>query len=173
MEAEIAVGGEFFEKTVRNHGRTASAAFFSRLEDKNDRAAETARGGKVPGGGQQRRDVAVMPAAVEGAGVHGGMRKSIGFAHRERVHVGAKADAAFAAAVAQDADDPCLADSLVHLDAPAAEFLGDDARRAGFFIGNFRMRMEIAAKGAVFLKVRGNFRKDVHGDVRKEKRRNP
>src|SRR6185437_4153422 len=72
--------------------------------------------------------------------------------HRQRVHVGTKADALAAAAVAlEHADHAGAAEPAMHLDAPLRQLVGDDARGAHFLEADLGMGMQVAADRGEFL----------------------
>ena len=65
------------------------------------------------------------------------------FVDGQRVHVGAQAQAAWAAAIAQHADHTGFADAGVYFIAPFQEQPGDQRRSAAFFEPQFRVGMDI------------------------------
>src|SRR3546814_15689603 len=80
--------------------------------------------GGVPGSAQEHGGVAVMAACVHAPGVLRAVGRVPLLVHRQRVHVGAQADAATAAAVAvQHTDDAGAGNAAMHLDAPRLQFL--------------------------------------------------
>ncbi len=105
VQAIELVAGEFLEQAVLDHGAGAAEAFLGRLEDQMHGAVEVAGFGEVARGAEQHRGVAVMAAAVEAAG-DGGAPFQVGvLLHRQRVHVGAQANALAAVALALDHPD--------------------------------------------------------------------
>ncbi len=152
MQAVDLVAGKFFEQPVLDHGAGAAKAFFGRLEDEMHGAVEIAGLGKIARGAEQHGGVAVMAAAVEAAG-NGRAPFQVGvFFHRQRVHVGAQADALAAVALAlEHADDAGAAKAAMHLDAPLLQLVGDDARGADFLETDLGMRVKIAADRGEFV----------------------
>ena len=93
VQAVDLVAGKFLEQPVLDHGAGAAEAFFGRLEDEMHGAVEVAGLGEIARGAEQHGGVAVMAAAVEAAG-NGRAPFQVGVLfHRQRVHVGAQADA--------------------------------------------------------------------------------
>ena len=89
---------------------------------------------------------------VVAAGVHlpfvlGAVREFVLFEQRQRVHVGAQADRARAAALAQNADDAGLGQPAMHFQAVCGEFASDDVGGARFLEGKFGVRVDISADG--------------------------
>src|SRR5438552_2456608 len=99
------VAGKFLEQPVLDHGAGAAEAFFGRLEDEMHGAVEIPGLREIARGAQQHGGMAVMAAAVEAAG-NGRAPSQIGiFFHRQRIHVGAQANASAAAALALEHAD--------------------------------------------------------------------
>jgi hypothetical protein len=146
------VAGEFFEQAILEHGARAAKAFFGRLEDEVHGAVEIAGLGEITRGAEQHGGVAVMAAAVKTAG-NGRAPAQIGvFFHRQRVHVGAQANAFGARTLAlEHADHAGAAQPAMHLDAPSLELLGDDARRAHLLETDLGMGMKIPADRGEFV----------------------
>ena len=69
--------------------------------------------------------------------------KSFEFLHWQRVHVGAQPDGGAAAAL-QRPHHAGLGEALVHVDAPAAQALGDESGGAVLLERGLRMRVEVA-----------------------------
>ena len=152
MQAVNLVAGKFFEQPVLDHRARPAKAFFGRLEDEVHGAVEVPGFGEIACGAEQHGGVAVMAAAVEAAG-NGGAPFQIGvFLHRQRVHVGAQADALAAGAVAlEHADHAGAAETAMHLDAPLGQLVGDDAGGPHFLETDLRMRVKIAADRGEFV----------------------
>ncbi len=152
VQAVELVAGELLEQALLDHGAGAAEAFFGRLEDEMHGAVEIPGLGEIARGAEQHGGVAVMAAAVEAAG-NGRAPFQIGvFLHRQRVHVGAQADALGPAAVAlEHADHAGAAQAAMHLDAPLRQLLGDDAGGADFLKADFGMRMQVAADRSEFV----------------------
>jgi hypothetical protein len=131
--------------------RTAEA-FLGGLEDEVHGAVEVAGLGEIARGAEQDGGVAVVTAAVEAAG-DGRTPFQVGiFFHRQRIHVGAQADAPGAAAFAlEHADDAGASKSAMNLDAPLRELIGDDAGGADFLEADFGMGMQVAADRGEFV----------------------
>ena len=97
VQAIELVAGEFLEQAVLDHRARAAETFLGRLEDEMHGAVEIACLGEIARGAEQHRGVAVMTAAMEAAG-NGRAPFQVGvLLHRQRVHVGAQADALAAA----------------------------------------------------------------------------
>ena len=96
--------------------------------------------------------MAVMAAAVEAAG-NGRAPSQIGvFFHRQRIHVGAQANASAAAALAlEHADHAGAAEAAVHLDTPLRQFVGNDPGSADFLEADLGMRVQIPADRGEFV----------------------
>ena len=152
VQAVDLVAGKFLEQPVLDHGAGAAEAFFGRLEDEMHGAVEIPGLGEIARGAEQHGGVAVMAAAVEAAG-NGRAPFQIGVLfHRQRVHVGAQADALGAAALAlEHADHAGAAEAAMHLDAPLRQLVGDDAGGADFLEADFGMRVQIAADRGEFV----------------------
>ena len=146
MQPVDLVAGEFLEQAVLDHGARAAEAFFGGLEDEMHGAVEISGLGQIARGAEQHGGVAVMAAAVEAAG-NGRAPAQIGVLfHRQRVHVGAQADALAASALAlEHADHAGAAEAAMHLDAPLRQLVGDDAGGADFLEADLGMGMQIAA----------------------------
>ncbi len=65
------------------------------------------------------------------------------FVYGQRVHVGAQAQPAWAAAIAQHTDHTGLADAGVHFIAPLRQQTGDQRRGAALFKTQFRVGVDI------------------------------
>ncbi len=132
------------EEALFDHAPRATAALLGRLEDDMDGAVELARGGQMSRRGQQHRRVPVVPARVHLAEDLAGPGLAAGLLHRQRVHVGADADAARTRSMAKGADHPRAAQATVHLPAPTLQAFGHQRRRHMLFIGQFRLRVDLA-----------------------------
>ena len=107
-----------------------------------------------------------MAAGVHPAGVPAGVRESVEFLHRQRVHVGAQAHAAPAgAAVASlhDADDAGHSHAPVNGNAPFGQLLRHPLGGANFLKAQLGMGMQITAKGRHVGGVAGKGLDEVHG----------
>ncbi len=148
------VAGEALEQFVGQHRAGAAQPFLGRLEDEHRRAVEIARLGQVACGAEQHHRVRVVPAGMHHAGALRGPGQVGAFVDRQRVHVGAQADRAAAAVPAavpatpalQHADDACLADAGMRLDAPFGQQVGDDARRPDLVEPQLGVGMKVAAE---------------------------
>ncbi len=89
----------------------------------------------------------VVAAGVHLAFVHRAVIEGVLLQDLQRVHVGAQADGAFAAAFFQHADNPGVTDRAMHLEAEALQQLGDLVRGAVFLEGEFRMAMDVVPPG--------------------------
>ena len=104
-----------------------------------------------------------MTAGVHDAWSTGLERNVCDLLDRQRVHVGAKADAAVVASLApQHADDAGLADLPVDLDAPVREMPGHDAGRALLLETKLRMRMKIPPQRDKIVRVAGDAIENAH-----------
>ena len=92
-----------------------------------------------------------MTAAMKAAGNRRAPAQ-VGFLlHRQRIHVRAQTNPLRAVTFAfEQADNTGAAEAAMHLDAPAREFLSDDAGRAMFLEADFRMRVKITADSCQF-----------------------
>src|SRR4029079_9712852 len=110
-------------------------------------AVEVARLTQITSGGEQNRCVTIVAAPVHAPVVARAVREVVFLLHRQRIHVGAQADAS-AAVVSpswNDGDDASAAYTGVMLDLPGGELIADEARRAVLFEAEFGMRVKIAA----------------------------
>ena len=156
---------EALHQAVLDHRRAAGAALLRRLKHDHRGAGEVARLGKIFGGAEQHRGVAVMAAGVHLAG-HGGLVRQPGrLLDRQRVHVGAHADHLAARLVAaDDADDAGAADARHDLvAAERLELLGDARRRAVDVVLQLRMGMDVVAPFGDFAVQVGDTVDDGHG----------
>jgi hypothetical protein len=138
------VAGKAVEKTVFHHAAGAGQALFGRLEDEVHAAVESTRARQLARGAQQHGGVAVVAAAVVHAGMAAGVRRAAQLDHRQRVHVGAQAHAAPAAAAAQGAHHAGAADAFGHLQAQQAQRAGHDAGGAVFLEAELGVGMQVA-----------------------------
>jgi hypothetical protein len=115
---------------VGDHGAGAAEAFLGRLEDEDRRALEVPRLGEVARRAEQHGGVAVMAAAVESCRrMVERQGRLVDLVHRQRIHVGAQADAAAgpAACLRRMPTTPVLADAAMCTSMPQErELLGDD-----------------------------------------------
>jgi hypothetical protein len=144
VHAEHRVAREALEQAVVDHLLRAGAAFLGRLEDEIDGAVERLDLRQVLGRTQQHRGVAIMAARVHLAGVGGGVGKGVGLLDRQRIHVGAQADAAAAAAVADHAHHAGAAETAMHLDAPGGEPFGHEVTGAMLFVAQLGVGVQVA-----------------------------
>src|SRR5216683_2445318 len=146
------VAGKLLEQPVLDHGAGAAEAFFGRLEDEMHGAVEIPGLGEIARGAEQHGGVAIMAAAMEAAG-NGRTPTQVGILfHRQRVHVGAQANALAAAAFAlEDADHAGAAKAAMHVDAPLRQLVGHDAGCPDFLEADFGMGVQIPADRREFL----------------------
>ncbi|CAJ0703161.1 hypothetical protein LMG18102_03900 [Ralstonia mannitolilytica] len=162
MHAEDCVAGEAFEQAVLDHFACAATAFFGWLEDQVNRPAEVAVFRQVMRGAQEHGRVAIVSTRVHFPFMPGAMFELVRLGQRQGVHVGAQADA-LAVAVADDADEPRLAEAAVHLDAPFRQLGGDEVGGALLFKAQFGMRVDVASQRLDF-RLRGlDFWNQLHG----------
>ncbi|KPZ08015.1 hypothetical protein ALO94_200656 [Pseudomonas syringae pv. spinaceae] len=109
----------------------AAKVFLGRLKDEVHGAGEPAGFRQVPGGGEQNRRVAVMPAGVHAALVGRLVHAVAQLLNRQSVHVGTNADSR-AFAVAQSADHAGAAQPTMHLKAKTGQQLSH-------FVGGFQL----------------------------------
>ena len=141
-----AVAGEAIEQAVLDHGARAALAFLGRLEDEVHRAVEAPRARQLARSADQHAGVAVVAAAVVNALRAAGMGGAPELDHRQRVHVGAQADAARAAAAAQRADHAGAAQAFMDLEAEQPQRLRRHAGRAPLLERELGMRVQVAAQ---------------------------
>src|SRR6267378_3588987 len=146
------IAGKFLEQAVLDHGAGAAEAFFGRLKDEMHGAVEIPGLREIARGAEQHGGVAVMAAAVEAAG-NGRAPFQVGILfHRQRVHVGAQANALAAAAFAlEHADHAGAAEAAMYLDAPLGQLVGHDAGGPDFLEADFGMGVQIPADRGEFL----------------------
>ena len=169
VHAEHRLAGEELQEAVVEHALGAGQAFFGRLEHQVQVAVEAARRGQVARRGQQHRGVAVVAAGVHLAEHLARPRLAAGLGDRQRVHVGAQADVAVGRAGAQRADHAGAAQAAMHLVAPALQSLGHQVGGGVLFVGELRIRVDLAPDGdhLVFMLAdlveRGQGQRCVHG----------
>src|SRR6202171_4490002 len=96
--------------------------------------------------------MAVMAATMEAAGGGRAPARVGVLLHRQRVHVGAQADAFSAGALAlEHADHAGAAEAAMHLDAPLRQSVGDDAGSADFLEADLGMGMQIPSDRGEFV----------------------
>lgn len=156
------VAGEAVEKPLGHHAGSAAKALFGGLEDQDHFSGE-AGPGQVLRGGEEHRGMAVMAAAVETAGDARGMGRAGGLVHRERVHVGAQADAAAGAGATDHADDSGPADAGMGLDPPGLQPVGDKGGGADFLKADLGMGVQVAAQRGQVRGAGDDFGDQVHG----------
>jgi len=127
-----------------DHRERAARAFFRRLEEQHDVAAELlALRDEHARRAQEHRGVRVVAAGVHLAGNFRTKRFAAALGQRQRIHVGAQTRNGPAPA-AHDAHDACLRDAPV-LDAERREFALHERGRAHFFEAEFGMTMDLPA----------------------------
>ncbi len=125
-------------------------------------------------GAEQHRRVAVVAARVHLAVRAARIRQAGLLDDRQRVHVGANADAARAVAHLQRAHHAGLTDPARDLPAPLFELLGHQRAGLHFLVGQFRVMMDVMADLAQalggrrqvghFSKTRGFAHLSLHGN---------
>ncbi|MNN29482.1 hypothetical protein D3C81_1430860 [compost metagenome] len=150
VHAEHRIAGETREQPVLDHFARAAAAFLGRLEEQVNGAIEGLVLRKVVRRAEQHRGMPVVAACMHLARMLRAMAEGVGLLQRQGVHVGAQADGARAAAVADHPDKPGGAEAAMHFDAPRLEVARDHVGRALFFEAEFRMGVDIAADRADF-----------------------
>ena len=145
VHAEHRLHREALEEAVGDHRRRAALALLGGLEDQVDRAVEVAPRGERLGRAEQHGGVAVVAAGVHAA-VHGRfVRELVALGDRQRVHVGAQADRAQAAAAAHHADHAGAADAAVGLDAERLKVARDQLGGAVLLEGELGVGVDVAA----------------------------
>ena len=164
MEPVDLVAGEALEEPVGEHRAGAAEPLLGRLEDEHRGAVEGPRLGEVARRAEQHRGVPVMAAGVHLAGLGRGVGKPGRLLDRQRVHVGAKPDAAIVAALPfEHADHPGPADAAMHRDAPGGELFGDDRGGALLLEADLRMGVEVVPPGDEVVGEAGDAVEDGHG----------
>lgn len=92
VHGEHRVAGETLKQAVFNHHSGAAAAFFRRLKDQVQRAAEVRLPRQIARRRQQHGGVPVVAAGVHHPGMGAGVRQAGRFGNRQGVHVGADAE---------------------------------------------------------------------------------
>lgn len=69
VAAEVEVNRELLHESVGNHMLSAESAFFTGLENKNDRTVEVFRFRKITGSQQKSRDMTIVATGVHDAGI--------------------------------------------------------------------------------------------------------
>ncbi len=146
------VAGKSLEQPVLDHGAGAAEAFFGRLEDEMHGAVEIPGLRQIARGAEQHGGMAVVAAAVEAAG-SGRAPSQIGILfHRQRIHVGAQADAFSPGAFTlEHADHAGAAETAMHLDTPLRQLVGHDPGSADFLEADLGMRVQISADRGEFV----------------------
>ncbi len=160
VQAEHHFHREFFEQAFLHHVLAAALVLLGRLEDEVDGAIEAAlvaQSHQRLGRAEQHRRVAVVAAGMHLPLVFRAVRKAVEFGQRQRVHVGAQADGAGAAAAGQPGDHAGAGQAAMHLDADGLELGGDDIGGALLVKSQFRVGMDVAADG-----------RDARGEVRQQ-----
>ena len=138
------------EQAILDHGLGTGKTFLTRLEDQHRGAVELARLSKIARRAHQHRRVPVVAAAVHHAGTGGLPGKVVVFGHGQRVHVGAQARHAAAAALApmDHRHHAGLADAGVDvIDAAHPESLHDALGGVVFLEAQLRVSVQIVAQG--------------------------
>ena len=148
MHAEHGLHRELLEQAVGHHFSRAAAAFFGGLKDQVNGAVKVAVLRQVLRGGQQHGDVAVVAASVHLAGVAAGVGEVVELLHRQRVHVGAQTDGAFAGALLDDADHARAPQPAMHRNAPLRQLLRHQVGGAVFFKAQFGVRVHVPAQSS-------------------------
>ena len=141
------IAREAIEQALLDHHARAALAFLGRLEDEMHGAVEAPCARELLRRAEQHRGVAVVPAGVMHARVAARVWRAPELGDRQRVHVGAQADAARAAAVAQSAHHASAREAFVHLQPEQAQRRRDDARGAPLLEPQLRVRMQVPAQG--------------------------
>ena len=87
VQAVNGVTWEAIEQPIRQHRQCAAAAFFGRLKNQVQRAAEIGMLGQVFRRAQQHGGVPVMAAGVHLAGLGRGVGQACRLVDRERIHI--------------------------------------------------------------------------------------
>jgi hypothetical protein len=151
MHAEYGVHRTEIEQSIVDHFLGAAVSFFGWLKDDMNSAVKVTMLGQVPSRRQKHGGVSVMAASVHFSGMLAGVFECIDFLHGQGVHVGTQTygPSRLGAAV-YGADHPGYAYPAASRDAPGLKLAGDDVRRAGFFVCQLRMRMDVASDGGNF-----------------------
>ena len=126
-------------------------------------AVEGPRLGEVARRAEQHRGVPVVAAGVHLARRASRVGKPGLLLDRQRVHVGAKPDAAMLPLPFEHADHPGPADAAMHRDAPGGELLGDDRGGALLLEADLRMGVEVVPPGDEVVGEAGDAVEDGHG----------
>ena len=146
VQSENGVHRELLEQPLFNHPQGAASGLLGGLEDEMNRAVEIQPRpvfAEVAGGTEQHRGMPVVAAGVHPAGVDGTVSKIIFFHDRQRIHVGAQADGARAAALAQSADNAGSGQATVHFQPIGGQLTRYKIRRSLFHEGQFRVGMQL------------------------------
>ncbi|MDT4836594.1 hypothetical protein FQZ97_703010 [compost metagenome] len=138
--------GESLQQAIGEHGLGAALAFLGGLEDQVERALEVARGRQVARRAQQHGGMAVVAAGVHASGVATAVGQAGVFEYGQGIHVGAQAQGAAGAAIAQHADHAGVADAGVHLIAPFTQQARHQGGGALFFETQFGVGVDVLAQ---------------------------
>ncbi len=164
VQGEDGVAGEPLEQPLLHHHAAAALALLGGLEDEVDGALEVAGLRQVLRGAQQHGGVAVMAAGMHLAVVGGAMGERVALLDRQRIHVGAEADAAGRVAAPDGADDAGLGEAAMHLAAELLELGGDEVGRAALLESELGMGVDVAAEARQFRLKLEDAGDEGHGD---------
>ena len=133
------------EQPVIDHGARALSMLFIWLEDKDNPAIEVTLCCQMTGSPQQHGRMPVMAAGMHCPVMHRHPFRRARLGDGKGIHISAEGNTAGAVAALQNADDACLSDVAVNLDAEGFKKRRDVGRGALLSKPRFGVAMEITA----------------------------
>ena len=137
VHAKHGVAGKEFQKSVLQHLERPRQPFFSRLENSVHDAVKVAGSRQMTRRRQEHGGVPIVATGVHLAKHFAGPGFARSFINRQRIHVGAQANAPVAGARPQGAHHAGAAQPTVYFPAPALQALGHQIAGGVFLVGQF------------------------------------
>ena len=129
------------KQTVINHRAGTKPVFLIWLKDEYYAAVEIILRRQMAGRTQQHAGMAIMPAGMHHAIIGGCPFGSACLGYRQRIHIGAKRDAARTVATLQYADNAGVSNAAMHFQPEGFQQICHTRRRA--FLGKAQFRMAV------------------------------